>query len=296
MTHPTLLPRLIGRQLLLRPGTVDDVPALRDMLAEGSVARWWGAPDPPEVIAADLDGSTDTHLLVIEVDGSVAGGIQYGEETTPRNRHATVDVYLGAVHQGHGFGSEAARLLVDFLIHERGHHRITIDPAVANTRAVRCYESVGFRPVGMLRQYERDPSGTAHDGLLMERMADDEGPRLRAAVPTLPVSDERRAVTFLEAALGLIEVGPGLGICRRDGVELHVWLAADGHARGAERHLAGSGSCRIEVSGVDQLHQRCQQLGVVHPNAPLTATDWETVEFGVCDPDGNLLTVFERRR
>lgn len=102
------------------------------------------------------------------------------------------------------------RLLVDCLIHERGHHRITIDPAVANTRAVRCYESVGFRPVGMLRQYERDPSGTAHDGLLMERLADDEGPRLRAAVPTLPVSDERRAVTFLEAALGLIEVGPGL--------------------------------------------------------------------------------------
>jgi len=42
--------------------------------------------------------------------------------------------------------------------------------------------------------------------------------------------------------------------------------------------------------------QRCQQLGVVHPNAPLTATDRETVEFGVCDPDGNLLTVFERRR
>lgn len=180
------------------------------MLAEGSVARWWGVPDPPEVIAADLDGSTDTHLLVIEVDGSVAGGIQYGEETTPRYRHGTVDVYLGAAHQGHGFGSEAVRLLVDFLIHERGHHRITIDPAVANTRAVRCYESVGFRPVGMLRQYERDPSGTAHDGLLMERLADDEGPRLRAAVPTLPVSDERRAVTFLEAALGLIEVGPGL--------------------------------------------------------------------------------------
>lgn len=154
------------------------------MLAEGSVARWWGAPDPPEVIAADLDGGTDTHLLVIEVDGSVAGGIQYGEETTPRYRHATVDVYLGAAHQGHGFGSEAVRPLVDFLIHERGHHRITIDPAVANTRAVRCYESVGFRPVGMLRQYEHDPTGTAHDGLLMERLADDDGPRLRAAVPT----------------------------------------------------------------------------------------------------------------
>lgn len=123
------------------------------------------------------------------------------------------------------------------------------------------------------------------------------GARFVAAVPNLPVSDERRAAAFLERALGLVELqhddGGGLGIFLRDGVELHVWVA-DGSAPGAERHLAGSASCRIEVVGVDALHEHCRALDVVHPNAPLRDQWWGAREFGVLDPDGNLLTLYER--
>jgi catechol 2,3-dioxygenase-like lactoylglutathione lyase family enzyme len=121
-------------------------------------------------------------------------------------------------------------------------------------------------------------------------------PRFLAAVPSLPVSDERAAVRFFEDALGLVELvqdGVGLGILRRDAVELHVWVA-DGSAPGAERELAGSASCRVEVTGVEELHERCSRLGVVHPRAPLTDQPWGTREFGVCDPDGNLIGVYER--
>jgi aminoglycoside 6'-N-acetyltransferase len=64
-------------------------------------------------------------------------------------------------------------LLVAHLIEARGHHRLTIDPAAANARAIRCYAGVGFRPVGVMRQYERGEDGTWHDGLLMELLADD---------------------------------------------------------------------------------------------------------------------------
>jgi aminoglycoside 6'-N-acetyltransferase len=58
------------------------------------------------------------------------------------------------------------------LIEERGHHRITIDPAVENAAAIRAYEKVGFKPVGVMRQYERDVDGDGrHDGLLMDLLA-----------------------------------------------------------------------------------------------------------------------------
>lgn len=120
--------------------------------------------------------------------------------------------------------------------------------------------------------------------------------RFLAAVPALPVSDEGRAVAFLEEALGFVQLyhqGHGLGILRRDAVELHVWVA-DGSAPGAERHLAGSASCRIEVSGIDALYRHCLQLGVVHPNAPPTEQWWGSREFAVLDPDNNLITVYER--
>lgn len=121
--------------------------------------------------------------------------------------------------------------------------------------------------------------------------------RFLAAVPALPVSDERRAVQFLRDALGFEELehdGAGLGICVRDAVELHVWVA-DGGAKGAEAYLAGSASCRIQVSGVEDLYAHCEGMGVVHPNAGLHDTWWGTREFAVLDPDNNLISLYERR-
>lgn len=120
--------------------------------------------------------------------------------------------------------------------------------------------------------------------------------RFLAAVPALPVSDERRAVSFLENALGFAELrhdGQGLGILRRDAVELHLWVP-DGSRPGAERSLAGTASCRIEVTGVDAVYEHCLRVGVVHPNAPLRQQPWGTREFGVLDPDNNLISLYER--
>jgi aminoglycoside 6'-N-acetyltransferase len=59
-----------------------------------------------------------------------------------------------------------------YLVDERGHHRLVIDPAADNVAAIRCYSSVGFRPVGVMRSYERDVDGCGwHDGLLMDLLA-----------------------------------------------------------------------------------------------------------------------------
>ena len=166
-------PVLDGEQVRLRPGDPADAPALHAILAEPTVACWWGEPEPAKAIAASLLGDDNGVLLVIEVAGQVAGGIQYFEETEPMYRHASIDIYLSGRCQGRGVGTEAVALLARYLIEQRGHHRLTIDPAAANHRAIRCYEKVGFRPVGILRQYERGPDGTFHDGLLMDLLRDE---------------------------------------------------------------------------------------------------------------------------
>jgi aminoglycoside 6'-N-acetyltransferase len=85
-------------------------------------------------------------------------------------RHAGIDIYLGTRFQGRGAGTEAVALLARFLFEQRGHHRLTIDPAAANGRAIRSYAKVGFRPVGVMRQYERGRDGRFHDGLLMDML------------------------------------------------------------------------------------------------------------------------------
>lgn len=129
-------------------------------------------------------------------------------------------------------------------------------------------------------------------------MLSEPGPRFLAAVPVLPVSDQRRAAAFYVEALGFVELldeaGRGMGILNRDAVQLHLWVA-DGSAPGAEEHLAGTGSCRIEVAGVDELHRRCAQMGIVHAHGSISDRPWGAREFSVLDPDGNLVTLYEWR-
>jgi aminoglycoside 6'-N-acetyltransferase len=166
-------PVLPGRRVRIRSGRPGDAERLRVILAEPSVAQWWGEPDPLDVIEEALGGDGEEILLVMEIDGQVAGGIQYSEENEPMYRHAGIDIYLGTRFQDRGAGTEAVALLARYLFSERGHHRITIDPAAHNDRAIRSYAKVGFRPVGVMRQYERGPDGRFHDGLLMDLLRDE---------------------------------------------------------------------------------------------------------------------------
>jgi len=69
--------------------------------------------------------------------------------------------------------SRSVRTLAHHLFRERGHHRITIDPAVANERAIRSYERVGFRRVDVMWRYERGADGQWHDGLLLDLLRED---------------------------------------------------------------------------------------------------------------------------
>lgn len=154
----------------LRPMTEADAPELVRILRLPEVAFWWDEPDPGFPLTDDPDATR----LVIEVDGAVAGMIQFAEELEPKYRHASIDLFLDPVLHNRGLGTAAVREVVRMLISERGHHRITIDPAAANAAAIRAYEKVGFRPVGIMRRYERDRGGGGwHDGLLMELLADD---------------------------------------------------------------------------------------------------------------------------
>ncbi len=137
------------------------------------VARWWGEPDDGFPWSDD----PDCERLAIVVDGRLAGLIQFDEEPTPRYRHASIDLFLDPALHGRGLGTEAVGLLARRLIDERGHHRITIDPATGNAAAIRAYEKVGFKAVGVMRRYERDADGPDwHDALLMELLADDFSP------------------------------------------------------------------------------------------------------------------------
>ncbi|GAA2145953.1 GNAT family protein [Kitasatospora kazusensis] len=164
---------LYGATVALRPATAADIPALAAIRATPEVyARWRGDPDLAAEVAEDI-ADHEAPTLAVEYDGRVVGAIQWHAETTPDYRHAGMDVYLDPAVHGRGLGTDAVRTLARHLITAYGFHRLVIDPAADNTAAIRCYTKVGFRPVGVMRQYERGSDGSWHDGLLMDLLADE---------------------------------------------------------------------------------------------------------------------------
>jgi aminoglycoside 6'-N-acetyltransferase len=121
-------------------------------------------------VAEDL-ADEEAETLVVEHEGRVVGAIQWSAEDEPDYRHAGIDIYLDPAVHGRGLGTDAVRTLARHLIADRGFHRLVIDPAASNAAAIACYSKVGFRPVGIMRQYERGSDGTWHDGLLMDLLA-----------------------------------------------------------------------------------------------------------------------------
>jgi aminoglycoside 6'-N-acetyltransferase len=137
----------------LRPGDEQLVSAI---IEEPDVKRWWG------------DGDWEReHGFVIEVDGQVAGWLQYEEESYEWYPSVAFDISLTTELHGRGYGRRALRLAVDHFV-SKGHHRFTIDPNASNERAIRAYRGAGFEPVGVLRAYERSVDGGWNDALLMD--------------------------------------------------------------------------------------------------------------------------------
>ncbi len=134
------------------------------------MARWWGEAEEPERLRNNL--RMDGDAFVIEADGELAGWLGFVEETEPEYRSVSFDISLSDRLQGQGIGPDALRTVIRWFAHERGHHRFTIDPNAGNDRAIKAYEAVGFKPVGILRRAEL-VNGEWTDGLLMDLLIEE---------------------------------------------------------------------------------------------------------------------------
>lgn len=169
MVRP-VLPTLSDDRLVLRPLGPSDPDELAAIVSRPGIREWWGSSPHADSFREDL--RTESAFAIL-VDGRLTGWLGFHEERDPDYRHATLDIFLAPEAQGRCLGPAALRLVARWLIASRGHHRITIDPACANERAIAAYRSVGFRPVGVMRRYERGVDGEWHDGLLMDVLADE---------------------------------------------------------------------------------------------------------------------------
>ena len=161
---------LHGERVTLRSLTEADRPELIRIHRTPEVAEFWGDDD---VALNPGTGDEPVHQFAIVVSGQLAGYIQGYEQLEPQYTYAGMDVFVDPALQGQGIGTDALRTLARWLIGKRGHHRLVIDPRADNARAIAAYTRIGFKPVGILRRYDRGRDGVLRDGLLMDLLAEE---------------------------------------------------------------------------------------------------------------------------
>ncbi|MBI5232418.1 MAG: GNAT family N-acetyltransferase [Coriobacteriales bacterium] len=161
---------LVGPRVTLRPIEETDLLAVAQILAKPGVAEWWPVHSEA-ALRSDILEDEESVSLAIEYDGRLIGLVMYSEDLWRDYFAVGIDIALDVDFRGQGLGPEVLKTLIAWLIDVGGHHRIYIDPAAANTPAIKAYEKAGFKRSGIMREYELGPDGKWRDGLLMDLLA-----------------------------------------------------------------------------------------------------------------------------
>ena len=98
------------------------------------------------------------------------GREEYGYKNFQGNIFGT-DQFIGETkYWGQGIGKELMKLMIQFLVAEKGADKIALDPQAWNERAIKCYEKSGFNKVKLMPKHELH-EGEFKDCWLMEHDA-----------------------------------------------------------------------------------------------------------------------------
>lgn len=160
------------------------------------LVRWWRDPEwsvlqqivvrprPTEPIAemfrdwSKSDRGGDVGFSAVDrASGDLVGHLTLFGASLPV-RAATLAVMIGSEHVGHGYGTDAVRVLTDYGFREMGLNRIEVRVHAFNDRARSVYEKAGYQEEGARREATFH-DGRFHDEVVMSTLARDRTPAAR---------------------------------------------------------------------------------------------------------------------
>jgi len=163
---------IIGQKTRLRAIERSDIPTF---------LRWFNDPEVRQYLSMYLPLSEaqeerwferqleddSSHVFAIETADGVHIGNVGLHDIDWKNRRALCGIVIGEKeYWNRGYGADALRTLLRFAFEELNLHRVFLHVFDFNERAIRCYEKVGFRHEGRLRQ-ARFTEGRYVDELVM---------------------------------------------------------------------------------------------------------------------------------
>ncbi|KIP51471.1 GNAT family N-acetyltransferase [Leucobacter komagatae] len=156
---------IAGPLVSLRAPGADDLEPLFEILQEPEVALWWVGYTRERVQDEFIEAPETTRI--IEVEGECAGALYVLRGEDPEYPTTVMHLFLGTRFRGRRIGEETLALAIR---HEFAHgiSRVTLDPNENNDGAIRSYERLGFKRIGVLRDYQVRPGGALEGAMFLD--------------------------------------------------------------------------------------------------------------------------------
>ncbi len=149
---------LTGSLTRIRPYDPADLDELYSWYCDQEYAYWVSGSWPLAYLLRRDDFEheyidSDPHRYVIaDLEDNPIGTVGFDQVNTPA-RSARIFIGIGRKELwGNGFGKDALRSFIRFMFKQWNFNRITAETWELNRRAISCYESLGFKTEGCLRQ------------------------------------------------------------------------------------------------------------------------------------------------
>ena len=154
----TYFKKLVGERVYLSPPDPSDGAIYATWLADLEVTKYTTASALVLGLEAEKDflagmAKTNHDFAIVEraTDRPLGACGFLGFDST--QRRAEVGIFIGEKDfWSRGYGTEALSLLLDFGFNVKNFHNLLLRVKAFNTRAIRCYQKLGFKTIGVRRE------------------------------------------------------------------------------------------------------------------------------------------------
>jgi RimJ/RimL family protein N-acetyltransferase len=149
--------KLIGEKVYLSPVSTDDFELFMQWVNDMEITQYVSMSqrifsELLEKDAIEKMAKSENNFTIVDLETDNAIGSCGYVSITEINRKATIGIWLGDKNYwSRGYGSDAMRLLLDFGFSVKNYNQMNLKVYSFNERAIRCYEKVGFKRQGVMR-------------------------------------------------------------------------------------------------------------------------------------------------